>query len=180
MKPYYDHAGVTIYHGDCRDILPALPSCDLVLTDPPYGIASRWTGGWGRGWSRTRHEATERNQWDVLPDASTITACIDKGVFAVIWGGNYFTLPPSRGWLVWNKPPRHFSLAEAELAWTNRDMVIRVFDSPRVQRIPASTSNTETPGFDGPGVCHFSQKLKPFSTRSVEVERPCVQRRILD
>jgi len=38
MTPYYDHAGITIYHGDCRDILPTLPKVDLVLTDPPYGI----------------------------------------------------------------------------------------------------------------------------------------------
>jgi site-specific DNA-methyltransferase (adenine-specific) len=36
MKPYYEHAGITIYHGDCREILPGLPSADLVLTDPPY------------------------------------------------------------------------------------------------------------------------------------------------
>ena len=38
MKPYYEHAGIVIYHGDCRDILPTLPKCDLLLTDPPYGI----------------------------------------------------------------------------------------------------------------------------------------------
>lgn len=38
MKPYYDHAGITIYHADCRDILPHLDPVDLVLTDPPYGI----------------------------------------------------------------------------------------------------------------------------------------------
>jgi site-specific DNA-methyltransferase (adenine-specific) len=38
MKPYYEEAGITIYHGDCREILPALPKVDLVLTDPPYGI----------------------------------------------------------------------------------------------------------------------------------------------
>lgn len=38
-KPYYEEAGVTIYHGDCREILPTLPKVDLVLTDPPYGIS---------------------------------------------------------------------------------------------------------------------------------------------
>lgn len=38
MKPYYEHSGITIYHGDCRDILPGLPPVDLVLTDPPYGL----------------------------------------------------------------------------------------------------------------------------------------------
>lgn len=37
-KPYYDEDGITIYHGDCREILPHLPKVDLVLTDPPYGI----------------------------------------------------------------------------------------------------------------------------------------------
>ena len=35
-KPYYDEGGITIYHADCRDILPHLPKVDLVLTDPPY------------------------------------------------------------------------------------------------------------------------------------------------
>lgn len=37
ITPYYEHAGITIYHGDCREILPTLPKVDLVLTDPPYG-----------------------------------------------------------------------------------------------------------------------------------------------
>jgi DNA modification methylase len=36
MKPYYEHAGITIFHGDCREILPQLPPCDAVITDPPY------------------------------------------------------------------------------------------------------------------------------------------------
>jgi DNA modification methylase len=38
MKPYYEETGITIFHGDCRDILPHLPMVDLVLTDPPYGV----------------------------------------------------------------------------------------------------------------------------------------------
>lgn len=38
MKPYYEEAGIMIYHGDCREILPSTPACDLVLTDPPYGV----------------------------------------------------------------------------------------------------------------------------------------------
>jgi site-specific DNA-methyltransferase (adenine-specific) len=38
VKPYYEHLGITIYHGDCRDILPQLEPVDLVLTDPPYGV----------------------------------------------------------------------------------------------------------------------------------------------
>jgi DNA modification methylase len=38
LKPYYQDSACTIYHGDCREILPSLPEVDLVLTDPPYGI----------------------------------------------------------------------------------------------------------------------------------------------
>ena len=43
MKPYYKHGDITIYHGDCREILPELDPVDLVLTDPPYGTtACKW------------------------------------------------------------------------------------------------------------------------------------------
>ena len=38
IKPYYEQDGITIYHGDCRDVLPQLEKVDLVLTDPPYGM----------------------------------------------------------------------------------------------------------------------------------------------
>jgi len=37
VKPYYEHGGITIYHGDCRDILPVLDPVDMIFTDPPYG-----------------------------------------------------------------------------------------------------------------------------------------------
>ena len=44
MKPYYQEGGITIYHGDCMEILPDLPKVDLVLTDPPYGISKKHKG----------------------------------------------------------------------------------------------------------------------------------------
>ncbi len=47
MKPYYQDEAVTIYHGDCRDILPTLPRVDLVLTDPPYKHTGLGGGGFG-------------------------------------------------------------------------------------------------------------------------------------
>lgn len=45
MKPYYEDGSVTIYHGDCREILPTLAPVDLILTDPPYNCINRATGG---------------------------------------------------------------------------------------------------------------------------------------
>lgn len=134
LTPYYDEGGIQIFHGDCREVLPLLDPVDLVLTDPPYGIASIWTGGFSarHGWARAGVQKELRNSWDgQAPDREALERCIAAGRYAVIWGGNYFDLPPSRGWLVWNKPERGFTLAEAELAWTNRDAVIRVADLPR-------------------------------------------------
>jgi DNA modification methylase len=37
MTPYYDHGGITIYHGDCREVLPMLSEIDVLFTSPPYG-----------------------------------------------------------------------------------------------------------------------------------------------
>jgi len=122
----------TLYLGDCRDILPTLGKVDAVVTDPPYGIAAAWKGGFGHGWGKARVAAPLRNEWDdETPSADFFAALCAMSREQIIWGGNYFPLPPSRCWLVWNKPERGFSLAEAELAWTNRDNVVRVFDGPR-------------------------------------------------
>jgi DNA modification methylase len=38
VKPYYDQGGITIYHGDCREVLPTIGRVDSLISDPPYGI----------------------------------------------------------------------------------------------------------------------------------------------
>jgi site-specific DNA-methyltransferase (adenine-specific) len=61
LKPYYEHAGITIYHGDCREVLPGL-DVDVVVTDPPYG-----TGGWRRteaGNGSDPRASLVRETWD--------------------------------------------------------------------------------------------------------------------
>lgn len=126
--------GATLYLGDCMDILPTLPKVDAVITDPPYGIAKTWKGGFSakHGWGKAATESDLRNDWDnAIPSNELLQLILSKGSQQIIWGGNYFNLPPSRCWYVWNKPERGFSLAEAELAWTNKDSIVRVFDWPR-------------------------------------------------
>ena len=116
--------------GDCREVLPGL-SVEACVTDPPYGIARVWKGGFGRGWGKADSQKALRNSWDELPPDADVLEWIAGCKRSIVWGGNYFGLPPSRGWLVWNKPERGFTLAEAELAWTNIDTVVRVIDAPR-------------------------------------------------
>lgn len=124
--------GAELWLGDCRDVLPRLGRVDAVVTDPPYGIAATWKGGSKHGWGKAKDEADQRNGWDsAAPPAALFDLLLASSKQQIIWGGNYFALPPSRCWLVWNKPERDFTLAEAELAWTNRDNVTRVFDYAR-------------------------------------------------
>jgi DNA modification methylase len=128
MKPYYEQDGITIYHGDCREILPTLPKVDLVLTDPPYGHGSKWSGG---TWA-----ANEIYDMAFEWDASTVEqAVIDNiislGNTCVIWGGNYYSLPPSRCWLAWEKSSKMPTMADFELAWTNLDRPSKQFREDR-------------------------------------------------
>lgn len=53
MTPYYEHGGITIWHGDCRDVMPSLASVGTVVTDPPYsfGLASTGVEGKAGGWA---------------------------------------------------------------------------------------------------------------------------------
>ncbi|MCY7347055.1 MAG: site-specific DNA-methyltransferase [Pyrinomonadaceae bacterium] len=110
-EPFYQDDFVTIYNADCREVLPHLSPVDLVLTDPPYGIYA-CGGTWG-------HKADL--QWDKKTQPEMIDELLQLAPKVVIWGGNYYALPPSRGWLSWFKPDAPPSMANFELAWTNQD-----------------------------------------------------------
>ena len=125
-KPYYDDGnGIVIYHGDCREILPHLPKVDLVLTDPPYGIARVMKGGKGTGhWTLL----SDGNPWDY--EAPDLNFMMQAAPTFVIWGGNYFPLTPSRCWLVWDKQNAVPTMGQCELAWTSLDRPIQRFSWP--------------------------------------------------
>jgi site-specific DNA-methyltransferase (adenine-specific) len=118
MTPYYDDGAVTIYHGDCREILPSLPPTFLVVTDPPYGIDHRASTYWNG----------ERIYGDDEPfDPGPLLAFSGQ----VLFGANFYAdrLPPSAGWIVWNKRDRvsrGLPGSDAELAWTNLLTQVRI------------------------------------------------------
>ena len=118
MKPYYQDGAVTIYCGDCREIVPTLGRFDLLLTDPPYGI------GFGK-----KHTKWSANRGTVLGDWDAEIPAVDWLIplcsTACIWGGERFSLPVSRGWLAWVKPDAPPTFTAIEFAWTNRDRPAR-------------------------------------------------------
>lgn len=122
MKPTWvsDCGTVKLWCADCLDVLPTLEagSVDAVVTDPPYGIgfASQPTK-----WQRLAGQAPE--VWD--DSRPNVSGLLTMAPICCVWGGNYFELPASRGWLTWYKPDAPPSMASLEFAWTNIDMNAR-------------------------------------------------------
>jgi DNA modification methylase len=104
---------------------------DLLLTDPPYGINADRQHFEGHGWV-----LREKTEWDKdRPSREAIENARAMASEQIVWGGNYFTdyLPPSMGWLVWDKGQRDFSLADCELAWRSERKAARVFTYARAK-----------------------------------------------
>lgn len=109
IKPYYQDEYATIYHADCRDVLPRLEKVDLVLTDPPYGIAhSSGMGG--------RH-----GDCAIIGDADC--SLRDEALALAHFQGAYVFGSPKvqkpAGWksiLIWNKG-EHVGMGDLQMPW---------------------------------------------------------------
>lgn len=133
MTPYYEDESVTIYHGDCREMLPQLLASSLI-TDPPYGIKYS-PGGGGRGF-RSRSGKPIGKNWaakDIVRGDNTPFDPAPLLAFptVVLFGANHYAerLPSSSEWVVWDKrdglPSNDF--ADCELIWTNRSGPARLW-----------------------------------------------------
>lgn len=118
--------------GDCRDVLPMLGKADAVVTDPPYGI------GESAGKAKTRTTGSSprvkglyqrdygNDDWDKEPIAADLMDAVRAaGRWNIIFGGNYYALPPTSCWLVWDKLNGATDFADCELAWTNLPKAVR-------------------------------------------------------
>jgi len=115
-----------LIHADCRDVLPTLGKFDLLLTDPPYGLGDKMTGGTKR--FSTGEGGMNTCDWDATPVPDFVPLISGTADKQMIWGGNYYDMPASRGWLVWRKINSVNSMASVELCWTNIDMNAKHFD----------------------------------------------------
>lgn len=125
LQPFYSDSHCVIYNADCRQVLPFLEPCDLLLTDPPYGInAGRQSFG------KWRTSRMEKSDWDQeTPPAWLLESMMEAAEKHIVWGGNYYGLPPSRNYLVWDKGAgfKDRDFAECEQAWCSWDANARIF-----------------------------------------------------
>ncbi len=118
----------TLHNADCRDVMESFPPCFVVgavVTDPPYGIGENDKKVASRGKLATPKYYGAFN-WDSEPPSGDLIRAIRcASRYQIIFGGNYFGLPATSCWLVWDKQNGDNDFADCELAWTNLQKAVR-------------------------------------------------------
>ena len=113
---------IEYFNEDCMIGMARYPDkyFDLAIVDPPYGIGIS---------SNPVRQAHTKKQWDSnVPDLIYFEELKRVSKNQIIWGGNYYDLPPTQNYIVWNKlQPIDFSLAMCELAWCSIQKPIKMF-----------------------------------------------------
>ena len=105
---------ITVTNEDNMELMARYPDkyFDLAIVDPPYGI------GISSNPERQKHK---KKSWDdSIPTKEYFNELFRVSKNQIIWGGNYFDLPPTQGFFIWDKKqPHDFSLAMTEYAWSS-------------------------------------------------------------
>ena len=119
------------YMRTCKD-----KQFDLAIVDPPYGGGADGTitrtggGTWNEKYYAKGTRKTKTTEWDIPPKPEYFSELFRVSRNQIIWGGNYFVLPPSKNFIIWRKLTisENFTMAMAEYAWTNIDDNAKVFE----------------------------------------------------
>jgi len=120
---------IEILNIDCMDYLVTLKDkvFGLAIIDPPYGIKKSW-GGAGKLKGRILNKETKKiKRWDVPPSQEYFKELFRVSRNQIIFGGNYFPLPPSRGIIAWDKCQPWLNFSQFELAWTSFNCPAKLF-----------------------------------------------------
>jgi site-specific DNA-methyltransferase (adenine-specific) len=115
----------TVYHGDCMEFMAQFPDnyFELAIVDPPYGAS--FLGPCGRFEKYGGLDSVNKNP----PSESYFTELWRVSKNSIIWGGNYFNMPPCKCFIIWDKKqPQTASYAQAEYAWTNLIGTSKIFE----------------------------------------------------
>lgn len=148
MAEEQNHPQSKVILGDCVQYMHTLAddAFDLAIVDPPYGDAAgsykrgqRFGGRFCRYFQKNVEQGIttdnanrkEAPTWDQAPSQEYFDELMRVSRNQIIWGANYFSLPPTRCFVVWNKQiPEQFSMAMCEYAWTSFDRSAKMFSMP--------------------------------------------------
>jgi site-specific DNA-methyltransferase (adenine-specific) len=120
----------TAYNLDCMEALKAAPDnhWDLAVCDPPYGLGDRLcNGGMLNVSGRLSGSSYKGREWDTPPTWDYFYELRRVSANQIIWGGNYFTLSPTRGFIIWDKQQPLDTRSFGEFAWTSFDRPAKCF-----------------------------------------------------
>jgi site-specific DNA-methyltransferase (adenine-specific) len=130
----YDQCFSDVYNEDCIDVMKRYPDnyFDLAVVDPPYGLdlANMNMGaGKSKKASKIQNRKWKPKDWDKeTPTAEYFAELFRVSKNQIIWGGNYFELPPCKNYIIWDKEiPEGLSFADCEMAWTSFDKAPKMF-----------------------------------------------------
>lgn len=123
------HHKLTLHNADCMDIMREFPDkhFDLAIVDPPYGIGEDGASNHSRG-LLAEPKKFEPKKWDrAIPSPTYFAELRRVSCEQIIWGGNYYPLPPTSCWVVWDKLNEGTDFADCELAWCSFKTAVRKF-----------------------------------------------------
>lgn len=115
---------------DCMAAMAAMPdkAFELAIVDPPYGLGDRLcNGGMQNQPGRLSGSTYKGKAWDTVPPTKYFAELVRVSANQIVWGGNYFALPPSRGFIVWDKQQPLETYSFGEYAWTSFDRPAKRF-----------------------------------------------------
>lgn len=119
-----------VFNIDCLEYMRGLPdnAFALAIADPPYGIrdAGGQTGGSGKLKGRVFNNGYI-DRWDKAPDKAFFDELRRVAENVIIWGGNYFNLPPTRCIICWDKCQPWENFSQVEIAWTSFDYPAKLY-----------------------------------------------------
>ena len=135
---------------DCLEYMRSLPDkhFDLCIADPPYGLDKKSTHGRGKLKNRIINRDSIHD-WDVVPSEEVFSEMMRVSKNQIIWGGNYFPLPPTRCFVCWDKVQPWENFSQCEFAWTSFDYPAKMFrfDNRTTQKIHPTQKPSELYAF---------------------------------
>nr|DAN38627.1 MAG TPA: adenine specific DNA methyltransferase [Caudoviricetes sp.]DAX99550.1 MAG TPA: adenine specific DNA methyltransferase [Caudoviricetes sp.] len=117
-----------VYNMDCMEYMKSIPDkfFDLAIVDPPYGLPKDSSNGRGKLKNRKFNKG-HIIDWDIAPSKEYFNELFRVSKNQIIWGGNYFDLPPTRCFVCWDKVQPWENFSQVEFAWTSFDYPAKLF-----------------------------------------------------